>query len=96
MRLRSLVERVVEEGIAQGAFVAGDHERAIAYIFDASFRFTHPLAIQQDADVPRDLMEARLDTVIWAIQKVLRTGTAVVAEVACLHRSCQVHPPGLA
>ena len=52
-----------------------DRERAIAHIFDASYRFTHPLAIQHDADLPRDLVEARLGAVILAIQKVLRTGT---------------------
>ena len=75
MRLRSLIEHVVEEGIAADAFVTNDRERAIAYIFDASYRFTHPLAIQLDAGVPRDLMEARLDAVILAIQKTLRTGT---------------------
>ena len=75
VRLRSLVERVVEEGIATGAFVARDRERVIAYIFDASYRFTHPLAIQQDADLPRDLGEARLSAVILAILKMLRTGT---------------------
>ncbi|HEX8417063.1 MAG TPA: TetR family transcriptional regulator [Methylobacterium sp.] len=75
VRLRSLVERVVEEGIGVGAFVTRDRERAIAYIFDASYRFTHPLAIQHDADVPPDLVEARLGAVIQAIQRVLRTGT---------------------
>ncbi|MBB3901584.1 AcrR family transcriptional regulator [Methylobacterium brachythecii] len=74
VRLRTLVERVVEEGIASGAFVARDRERAIACIFDASYRFTHPLAIQQDADVPRDLLEARLGAVIQAIQRMLRSG----------------------
>jgi len=63
VRLRSLVERVVE-----------DRERAIAYIFDASYRFTHPLAIQHDAEVPRDLIEARFGAVIHAIQRVLRSG----------------------
>lgn len=74
VRLRSLVERVVEEGIASGIFSARDRERAIAYIFDASYRFTHPLAIQHDADVPRDLIEARFGAVIHAIQRVLRSG----------------------
>ncbi|RZK85941.1 MAG: TetR/AcrR family transcriptional regulator [Methylobacterium sp.] len=54
VRLRSLVERVIEEGMATGTFSARDRERAIAYIFDASYRFTHPLAIQHDAEVPRD------------------------------------------
>lgn len=75
VRLRSLVERVVEEGIASGAFATRDRERAIAYIFDASYRFTHPLAIQQDADLPRDLLEMRLGAVILTIQTVLRTGS---------------------
>lgn len=74
VRLRSLVERVVEEGIGVGAFVARDPERAIAYIFDSSYRFTHPMAIQHDADLPRDLIEARLGAVIVAIQKALRAG----------------------
>lgn len=74
VRLRSLVERVVEEGITSGIFSARDRERAIAYIFDASYRFTHPLAIQHDADVPRDLIEARFGAVIHAIQRVLRSG----------------------
>lgn len=75
VRLRSLVERVLEEGIAAGIFVVRNREQAIAYVFDASYRFTHPLAIQQDADLPRDLVEARLSTVILVIQTVLRTGT---------------------
>lgn len=74
VRLRSLVERVVEEGIAAGAFVARDRERAIAYIFDASYRFTHPLAMQHDSDLPVDLIQARFGAVIQAIQKVLRIG----------------------
>jgi AcrR family transcriptional regulator len=74
VRLRTLVERIVEEGMATGAFVTRDKERAIACIFDTSYRFTHPLAIQQDADVPRDLIEARLGAVIATIQKMLRSG----------------------
>nr|WP_244472245.1 TetR family transcriptional regulator [Methylobacterium sp. Leaf108] len=74
VRLRNLVERVVEEGIGAGAFVARDRERAIAYIFDASYRFTHPLAIQNDADLPRDLVDLRFGVVIQAIQRSLRSG----------------------
>ena len=75
VRLRALVERVVEEGIGSGVFAARDRERAIAVIFDASYRFTHPVAIQHDADVPRDLLDARLSAVIQSIQRALRTGT---------------------
>lgn len=75
VRLRTLVERIVEEGIGTGVFAARDRERAIAVIFDASYRFTHPVAIQHDADVPRDLLDARLGAVIQSIQRALRTGT---------------------
>ena len=75
VRLRSLVEHVVAEGMTAGTFVIRDRERAIAFVFDASYRFAHPLAIQQDADVPRDLANARLGAVIRMIQEVLRTGT---------------------
>ncbi|GAB6841280.1 TetR family transcriptional regulator [Methylorubrum rhodinum] len=75
VRLRALVERIVEEGIGTGVFAARDRERAIAVIFDASYRFTHPVAIQHDSDVPRDLLDARLGAVIQSIQRALRTGT---------------------
>ena len=74
-RLRSLIERVIEEGIASSAFAARNRERAIAYIFDASYRFTHPLGIQLDADLPWDLADARLGGITLSIQQVLRTGT---------------------
>nr|WP_043702230.1 TetR family transcriptional regulator [Methylobacterium sp. 4-46] len=73
-RLRLLVERVVDEGIAGGAFHLRDRERALAFVFDASHRFTHPASIQLDAEVPRDLIEARFGAVIRAILRVLRTG----------------------
>ena len=74
VRLRALVERIVEEGMITGVFSARDRERAIATIFDASYRFTHPLSIRQDADVPRDLIESRLGAVIQTIQRALRAG----------------------
>ncbi len=74
VRLRMLVERVLEEGIGTGTFAVRDREPAIAFIFDASYRFTHPLAIQHDADLPHDLIESRFAVVIQAIQRILRTG----------------------
>lgn len=73
-RLRKLVECVVEEGISAGTFAVCDPREAATYILDASYRFTHPLAIQHHADLPRDLVDARLDAVILAIQKVLSMG----------------------
>ncbi len=58
-RLRQLVERVIEEGMNAGTFSLRDRERGIAFIFDTSHRFLHPVSIQLDAEVPRDLIEAR-------------------------------------
>lgn len=74
VRLRMLIERVLEEGIGTGTFAVRDREPAIAFIFDASYRFTHPLAIQHDADLPHDLIDSRFGVVIQAIQRVLRNG----------------------
>lgn len=45
------------------------------YVFDASYRFTHPVGIQLDVDLPRDLAQTRLGGVTLSIRQVLRTGT---------------------
>ncbi|MEH3145487.1 MAG: TetR family transcriptional regulator [Methylobacterium frigidaeris] len=73
-RLRVLVERVIEEGLNAGAFSLRDRERALAFIFDASHRFTHPASIQLDAEIPRDLIDLRLGAVIRVLLRALRTG----------------------
>lgn len=73
-RLRVLVERVIEEGIGAGAFAVQDRERMIAYVFDSSYRFTHPAAIRHDQDLPPDLAAARLGAVILGLQRALRIG----------------------
>ncbi|KMO36305.1 TetR family transcriptional regulator [Methylobacterium tarhaniae] len=74
-RLRQLVERVIEEGMNAGTFSLRDRERGIAFIFDTSHRFLHPVSIQLDVEVPRDLIEARLGAVIRAMLRILRIGT---------------------
>nr|WP_279356433.1 TetR/AcrR family transcriptional regulator [Methylobacterium indicum] len=74
-RLRQLVERVIEEGMNAGTFSLRDRERGIAFIFDTSHRFLHPVSIQLDAEVPRDLIEARLGAIIRAMLRILRLGT---------------------
>ncbi|NGM33575.1 TetR/AcrR family transcriptional regulator [Methylobacterium sp. DB0501] len=74
-RLRQLVERVIEEGMNAGTFSLRDRERGLAFIFDTSHRFLHPVSIQLDVEVPRDLIEARLGAVIRAMLRILRIGT---------------------
>ena len=74
-RLRHLVERIVDEGIATGTFEPRDRDRAIAFVFDAAHRFTNPVSVRLDAEVPQDLLETRLGTMIRVIQRVLAVGT---------------------
>jgi AcrR family transcriptional regulator len=73
-RLRQLVERVVDEGIATGLFDPRDRERSLAFVTDASYRFVNPIAVRLDADMPQDLFDARLTGMLHAIQRVLTTG----------------------
>lgn len=74
VRLRLLAERVVEEGIGTGAFEPRDRERAIAFLFDATHRFTNPVAVRLDAEMPQDVFDARLGAAIRVVQRVLASG----------------------
>ena len=51
-RVQSEVQRVVEEGIASGAFAMNDRRRAMSLIFDAAHRFIHPLALSSTGRSP--------------------------------------------
>jgi AcrR family transcriptional regulator len=73
-RLRQLIDRVIDEGIATAMFEPRDRDRAMTFVTDAAFRFINPLAIRLDADMPRDLFESRLGTVIQVVQRALRMG----------------------
>lgn len=73
-RLRQLVERVVDEGIATGLFDPRDRERALAFVTDGSYRFINPIAVRLDADMPPDLFDARLAGAIHVIKRVLIAG----------------------
>jgi len=70
-RLRGLFERVVEEGATAG-LMAKDRARAVNMIFDATFRFTHPAAVQFDRDAARAEHRLRLERVIRALLVALR------------------------
>jgi AcrR family transcriptional regulator len=73
-RVRVLAERVIDEGIATGAFEPRDRDRAIAFVFDAAHRFINPVAVRVDADMPKEMFDARLGATIQAIQRVLASG----------------------
>lgn len=73
-RVRTLFERVVDEGIATGVFDPRDRDRAIAFVIDATHRFIHPASLALEADVPQASVDTRLSSLIRVILRVLGSG----------------------
>ncbi|CAH1649315.1 TetR family transcriptional regulator [Hyphomicrobiales bacterium] len=73
-RIRMLVERVVDEGIATGAFEPRDRDGALSFLTDVLYRFTHPSAILADTGVPRDVLDRRLAAVVRVALRALSVG----------------------
>jgi AcrR family transcriptional regulator len=73
-RVQSDLQRVVEEGIASGAFAMTDRRRALSLVFDAAHRFIHPLAVRLDAQTPTAALEMRFERIIALALRALRSG----------------------
>jgi AcrR family transcriptional regulator len=73
-RVQSEIQRVVEDGVASGAFAMSDRRRAMSLIFDASHRFIHPLSLRLDRDAAISAVATRFEAVIAIILRALRTG----------------------
>lgn len=73
-RVRALFERVIDDGIATGAFEPRDRDRAIAFVIDATHRFIHPASLELEADVPQASVDARLATLIRVALRTLAAG----------------------
>ena len=73
-RVQSEIQRVLEEGIAAGAFAMTDRRRAMSLIFDAAHRFIHPVALQLDKDVSAQAVAQRFETVLAMTLRTLRAG----------------------
>jgi AcrR family transcriptional regulator len=74
-RMRVLIERVLDEGIATGKFDPRDRERALAFISDAVYRFINPLTVRLDVDVPQDILDQRLAAMIRVVLRALANGS---------------------
>ena len=74
-RMRQLIERVLDEGIVTGKFDPRDREKAHAFITDAVYRFINPLTVRLDAEVPQDILDPRLATVIRVVLRALANGS---------------------
>ena len=73
-RVQSEIQRVVEEGIASGAFALADRRRALSLIFDAAHRFIHPVAMKLDRETPAAPLASRFEAVLSMVLRALRTG----------------------
>jgi len=73
-RVQSEIQRVLEEGVASGAFAMTDRRRAMSLIFDAAHRFIHPVALRLDRDAPASAVSGRFETVLAMTLRALRTG----------------------
>ena len=74
-RIQGEVQRVLDEGMASGAFHNGDQRRALAFVFDALFRFLHPVAVRLDQEARRDQLSARFDRVLEQVLRNLVRGS---------------------
>jgi AcrR family transcriptional regulator len=73
-RVQSEIQRVLEEGIAAGAFAMTDRRRAMSLIFDAAHRFIHPVALRLDKDASAQAVAARFETVLAMTLRTLKAG----------------------
>jgi AcrR family transcriptional regulator len=73
-RVQSEIQRVLEEGVASGAFAMTDRRRAMSLIFDAAHRFIHPVALRLDRDAAAGAIASRFEAVLAMTLRALRTG----------------------
>ncbi len=74
-RIRTLLDRVIEDGVTSGAFDPRDRERAALFVLDACFRFVHPVAVELEGDVPQSQFDNRLASVVKVVLRSLASGT---------------------
>lgn len=74
LRLRTLIDRIIEEGVGSGAFDPRDRDRAGIFVLDACFRFVHPVAVELEADVPQTQFDQRVATIAAVVLRSLVNG----------------------
>jgi AcrR family transcriptional regulator len=74
-RLRALIERVLDEGMATAKFDPRERDRALGFIGDAAYRFVNPVAVRLDAEIPPDILDQRLAAMIRVILRALANGS---------------------
>lgn len=73
-RIHSELRRVIDDGMADGAFAPGDLNRALALVLDAAHRFIHPASVALDPPGGRSRVDARFERISRLIQRALASG----------------------
>jgi AcrR family transcriptional regulator len=74
-RVRTLVDRVIEDGVASGLFEPRDRDKAGAFVLDVCFRFIHPVTVELEADMPQSQADQRLAAILRVTLRALATGS---------------------
>ena len=75
LRVQSEVQKVIEDGMASGAFTAGDLRRTLALTFDVCHRFFNPASVRMDLEVSRAQIENRFERVVRLLRRALTSGS---------------------
>jgi len=59
-KIRTLIDRVLEEGMSTGAFSIRNRGQAMSLTLDSLYRFVQPEVIFLDKEIPRKTLESRL------------------------------------
>ena len=73
-RMGALVQRILDDGAAIGAFAPFDPARAANLVADATHRFLHPAALWLDRDMPAAQSLGRLRRALDLLVRGLRSG----------------------
>lgn len=74
VRVRTLLDRIIEEGVSSGAFDPRDRERAAVFVLDACFRFFHPVAVELEAEQTQSQFDQRVATIVAVILRSMVNG----------------------
>lgn len=66
-RIRTLIDRVIEEGQTAGAFTVKSRDRALTFVLDGLYRFLQPEAVRADVIIARKVFDQRLGSVLAAV-----------------------------
>jgi AcrR family transcriptional regulator len=73
-RVRTLMERIIEDGVGAQLFRVRSRDKATAVILDVLHRFIDPVAVAADCEVPRDEIDLRVAAAARLVLRALYGG----------------------